>query len=83
MTHYPSANLNKDLPIVPVKGGKWSVGDWLVMLLGSLIVIIFSVLFWEWVLVVMIATFVAFPNNIIMFFRELIAPQRNPFAAKE
>ncbi|GEM_PF-3143330 len=84
MTHYPSANLNKDLPIVPVKAGKWSVGDWLVMGLGSLFMICFfltllHLVSWKIILAVLAALVVA--NR--MFFRELIAPQRNPFATKE
>jgi len=83
MTHYPSTNLNKDLPIVPVKGGKWSVGDWLVMLLGSLVTITFFVFFWKPALIVAVATFVVLHKNITMFFQELTAPQRNPFAVKE
>lgn len=83
MKNYPRTNLNKNLPIVPVVPGKYSKGDWFVVLLGASVMLFLCVTFWKVALVVLTALFLSNPYRFIMFFRELMAPQRNPFAAPE
>lgn len=80
MKNYPRTNLNKNLPIVPVVPGKFSVGDWILMLGGGLFMLMIYIIFWKVALVVLAGLFFMNPKRFIMFFRELTAPQRNPFA---
>ncbi|XKT75249.1 MAG: hypothetical protein ACJKSS_00445 [Patescibacteria group bacterium UBA2103] len=84
---YSKTNLDKSLPIVPVVPGKFSFLDWVVMGSGAVVTLVLYILIfmfaWKQFLILLaFGTVLVGPQNVVMFFRQMMAPQRNPFAAK-